>query len=97
MADQVISGAAMVHADILGISIKSSTDIDKSISMIDDLKVLTQNWLVSERQIKPATVKLLTNYLKEAESLLLYEQHRRNSRNLVQDGVSATNSQNQPN
>ncbi|MFH0702850.1 MAG: family 10 glycosylhydrolase [bacterium] len=77
--DEIISETGKVHTYILGVSDQPSLpDIEEALLMMQKLEYLANNWLITEKQLKPATVKQLLSYLTEAKELILYEQHKQN-------------------
>lgn len=75
--DMIIVEAGKIHTYILSIISKPSVaEISKAILMLQNLELMTQKWLTIENGQNSVKMKFLTDYLKEAEILLSYEQHK---------------------
>ena len=77
-ADEVITDAEKVHNYIQNLTGQHTpAKIDIAITMIQNLESLTKTWMATEKQVKPLRVKLMNCYLKNAESLLSFQQHKK--------------------
>ena len=81
--DRLIEEADIAQNNISSLLSQSNPEnIADIIKRLQNLKYLTKNWLERENETKPVRVKLLTGYLEQTITLLSYEQHRQNIRNI---------------
>jgi hypothetical protein len=65
----------------------TSSNIEKSLSMLHSIELLTDNWLSANSNIKPMIIKSINAALKEIETLLCYQQHKTTLKDFAQSEV----------
>jgi len=86
--EQVINGAKQLKIYVISYSSNPSTlNIEKSLSMLNNIEFLIEKWLSTDNNIKPMIVKSITGSLKEIETLLSYQQHKITLKDFTQNDV----------
>ncbi|MDD3014228.1 MAG: family 10 glycosylhydrolase [Candidatus Gastranaerophilales bacterium] len=86
--EQVIKEAKQLKSYIVSYyQCPTSSNIEKSITILQRLEFLTDNWLSVNSNKKSMVIKSITGSLKEIDTLLCYQQHKATLKDFAQNEI----------